>query len=115
MGFQPGARFPARSADAVHATLYGRFTQAINRSRPIQETRARDALDDVASDIWATLARDILGPAAAGAAAGPEAPDRLKPRLEDRHHHPHAGAQLGPCVSGRGLHSSTFQLNLSRS
>ena len=35
MGIQPGARFPARSADALPATLYGRFTQAIYRNRPI--------------------------------------------------------------------------------
>ena len=35
MGIQPGARFPARSADALPATLYGHFTQAIYRNRPI--------------------------------------------------------------------------------
>ena len=35
MGIQPGARFPARSADALPATLYGHFTQAIYRKRPI--------------------------------------------------------------------------------
>ena len=29
MGFQPGARFPAWSADALTATLYGHFAQAI--------------------------------------------------------------------------------------
>ena len=34
-GIQPGARFPARSADALLATLYGHFTQAIHRNRPI--------------------------------------------------------------------------------
>jgi len=35
MGIQPGARFPARSADALPATLYGHSTQAIYRNRPI--------------------------------------------------------------------------------
>jgi hypothetical protein len=35
MGSQPGARFPARSADALPATEYGHFTQAIYRNRPI--------------------------------------------------------------------------------
>jgi hypothetical protein len=35
MGIQPGARFPARSADALPATPYGHFTQAIYRNRPI--------------------------------------------------------------------------------
>jgi hypothetical protein len=35
MGIQPGARFSARSADAFPATLYGHFTQAIYRNRPI--------------------------------------------------------------------------------
>jgi hypothetical protein len=35
MGIQPGARFPARSADALHTTLYGHFTQAMYRNRPI--------------------------------------------------------------------------------
>jgi hypothetical protein len=29
MGIHPGARFPARSADALSATLYGHFTQAV--------------------------------------------------------------------------------------
>jgi hypothetical protein len=35
MGIQLGARFLARSADALSATLYGHFTQAIYRDRPI--------------------------------------------------------------------------------
>jgi hypothetical protein len=35
MGIQPGARCPARSADALPATLYGQFTQAMFRNRPI--------------------------------------------------------------------------------
>jgi len=35
MGIQPGARFHARSADALPATLYGHLTQAICRNRPI--------------------------------------------------------------------------------
>jgi hypothetical protein len=34
MGIQPGARFPARSADALLATLYAHFTEAIYRNRP---------------------------------------------------------------------------------
>jgi hypothetical protein len=36
MGMQPGARCPARSADALPATLYGYCTQAIYRNRPIR-------------------------------------------------------------------------------
>ena len=34
MGIQPGARFHVRSADALPATLYGHFTQAVYRNRP---------------------------------------------------------------------------------
>jgi len=37
MGIQPCARFPARGADALPETLYGHFTQAIYRNRPIQQ------------------------------------------------------------------------------
>jgi hypothetical protein len=39
MGIQPGARFPALSADALPATLYGHFTQVIYRNRPITPLR----------------------------------------------------------------------------
>ena len=35
MGIQPDARFPAWSAEALPATLYGHFTQAIYRNQPI--------------------------------------------------------------------------------
>jgi hypothetical protein len=35
MGIQPGALFPAPSADALSATLYGHFTYAMYRNRPI--------------------------------------------------------------------------------
>ena len=35
MGIPSGAWFPARSADALPATLYGHFTQAMYRNRPI--------------------------------------------------------------------------------
>jgi hypothetical protein len=35
VGIQPGGRFPARSADALPATLYGHCTQAINRKQPV--------------------------------------------------------------------------------
>jgi hypothetical protein len=35
MGIEPGARFPARSADPLPATLYGHFTRAVYRNRPI--------------------------------------------------------------------------------
>jgi len=35
MGIQPGALFPARSAVFLPATLYGHYTQAIYRNRPI--------------------------------------------------------------------------------
>jgi hypothetical protein len=38
MGIQPDARFPVRSADALSATLYGHFIQAIYRNRPIATT-----------------------------------------------------------------------------
>jgi len=43
VGNQPGARFPAQSADALPATLYGHFTQAIYGNRPIAtcDTTAR--------------------------------------------------------------------------
>jgi hypothetical protein len=36
MGIQLGARFPAPSAGPLPATLYGHFTQAIYRDRPIK-------------------------------------------------------------------------------
>ena len=39
MGIQPDARFPARSADALPATLYGHFIQAMYRNRPIPARR----------------------------------------------------------------------------
>jgi len=34
MGIQPGACLPARSADALPASLYGQYTSAIYRNRP---------------------------------------------------------------------------------
>jgi hypothetical protein len=40
-GIQPGARFPARSADALPATVYGHFTEATYRNRPIAVDRGR--------------------------------------------------------------------------
>jgi len=43
MGIQPDARFPARSADALPATLHGHLTQAIYRNRPIQQQRHEGA------------------------------------------------------------------------
>ena len=55
MGIQPESpdtRLPARSADALPATLYGHFIQAIYRNRPI-------ALDDVAGQCLACLARHL--------------------------------------------------------
>jgi len=39
MGIQSGARFPAPSADALPATMYGYFTQAMYRNRPICSPR----------------------------------------------------------------------------
>jgi hypothetical protein len=36
MGIQPDARFPAWSADALPATLYGHITQAIYRKQPVK-------------------------------------------------------------------------------
>jgi hypothetical protein len=49
MGIQPVARFPARSADAWPATLYGLFTQAIYLSRPIEAPAQRQTLSDLAA------------------------------------------------------------------
>ena len=49
IGIQPDARFPARSADILPTTLYGHFTQAIYRNRPI----------DVASIICPALGRGV--------------------------------------------------------
>jgi hypothetical protein len=37
MGIHPGARFPARSAEALPAIVHGHFTQAINRNRPMKQ------------------------------------------------------------------------------
>jgi hypothetical protein len=41
MGIQSGACFPARSADALPATLYRHFTQVIYRNRQIEEPDPR--------------------------------------------------------------------------
>jgi hypothetical protein len=48
MGNHPCARIPAPSDDALPATLYGHFTQAIHRNRPV-------ALHDLASNIYRAL------------------------------------------------------------
>jgi hypothetical protein len=48
MGIQPGARFPARSTDALPATMYGHFTRAIYRNRPIH-VLSQVAASDVTS------------------------------------------------------------------
>jgi hypothetical protein len=69
MGIHRDARFPELSADALPATLYGHFTQAIYRNRPIY--------------LWFWRR-----PWRAGDSAAKE-------------------------LDGRGLHSSTFQFNLS--
>jgi hypothetical protein len=50
MGIQSGARFPARSADAVPATLHGHFTQATYRNRPIACASHRTSGDLVPCD-----------------------------------------------------------------
>ena len=47
MGIQHDARFPARSADALPAALYARFTQAIYRNRPITSKRLNVTLGDL--------------------------------------------------------------------
>ena len=39
MSIQPGARYAARSADALPATLYGHFNQVIYQNRPIAVAR----------------------------------------------------------------------------
>jgi hypothetical protein len=49
MGIKPGDRFPARSADALPATLYGHFTQAIYRNRPIPVARRNQAVREHAN------------------------------------------------------------------
>jgi len=117
MGIQPGARFSARSADALSATLYGHttwrplsravdalsaalyghFTQAIYRNRPI-------ALDDVANNIRQALG---CGVRRCGRAAAP-------PRYHCRNHRARAAAAARSAVPGRGLHSPTSYINLSR-
>jgi len=58
MGIQPGARFPARSTDALPATLYGHFTQAIYRNRPTRNPRVLSYMTsyDVASTNHQSLA-----------------------------------------------------------
>jgi hypothetical protein len=54
-GIQPVARFPARSADGLPATVYGHFTQAIYRNRPITplpwEARRRRPAHGVAAQV----------------------------------------------------------------
>jgi hypothetical protein len=42
MGIRPGARFPARSADALPATLYWLFAQAMYRNRPVSSSASLD-------------------------------------------------------------------------
>ena len=74
MGIQPDARFSARSADALPATLYGHFTQAI-----------------------------CVIPKSAYFNLRPFSPTWQA-----------AGVLAFGLVVGRGSHSSTFQLNLSR-
>jgi hypothetical protein len=53
MGIQPGAHFPAPTADALSATLYGHFTQAIYRNRIVLKVDAVSSqgggLEDAAS------------------------------------------------------------------
>ena len=52
IGIQSGARFPAWSADALSAALYGHFTPAIYRNRPISTARigiGRSDFDDTTS------------------------------------------------------------------
>jgi hypothetical protein len=51
VGIQPGARFPARRADALPATLYGHFTQAIYRNRPIATRPYPAGLTDVVAQM----------------------------------------------------------------
>jgi len=51
MGISPGARFPERSADALPVTLYGHFTQAIYRNRPIE----LGAMEPFSLENWTSL------------------------------------------------------------
>jgi len=58
MGTQPDARFPARSADALPATLYRHFTPAIYRNRPIAKNVLRRVLHP---HLWSRMpAFDVL-------------------------------------------------------
>ena len=49
MGIQLGTRFPTQSADALPATLYGHFIQAIHRNRSIKPHRVRMTCDSACS------------------------------------------------------------------
>jgi hypothetical protein len=101
MRIQPYARFPVLSADALPATLYGHFTQAIYRDRPISVT-----LDLGGDDPWWAATRTVFANSYDVAA------------WETKRATPGSGGGGGGVprevrVAGRGLHSSTVQLNLS--
>jgi len=68
MGIQPGARFPARSADALSATLYVHFTQAIYRNWPISTRPHPGRFDGVAlcSDNVARVSNTVSSRAPSG-------------------------------------------------
>jgi hypothetical protein len=63
MSIQLGAHFPARSADALLATLYGHFNQAIYRNRPIAYPRFLNDMPPISP-------RDIYEPTFCGSPPG---------------------------------------------
>jgi len=106
MGIQPGARFPARSADALPATLYGHFTQVMYQNRPIASfdvaSKICQAVLEGSGDIEDMQGRIAVGPGAgslsvSASSDGGDGDGSGRVRLE-----------------GRGLYSSNFHLNLSR-
>jgi hypothetical protein len=136
MGIQPGARLPARSADALPATLYGHFTQTIYRNRPVPP------MSKLTSRLHSSHPGgkpcSILG--SSRCSRPPPCQDGLpqrqaklhmkhrhsaRPRHGDTHHPPVRGDGVGVVVQHhtpaaapplvRGLHSSAFELNVSTS
>jgi hypothetical protein len=99
MGIQPGARFPARSADALPATLYGHFTPVIHRNRPV----AQNILQHVCqpSAVWVTcLPPDVLNPCSAESLRGGHVGATGRAGAYTR---PDFSAQLEPCLTQENI------------
>jgi len=122
MGIRPGARFPARSADALPATLYGRFTQAIYRNRPFKvQWFHGQGTKQLAVEVKTGEQVGRPGPAARAWSRGCAESRRACPAAACWRRP--ARSETGGCTrypgwcgsppATRGLHSSTFQLNLS--